>query len=91
MSYCHVIKSFSRGIGENRTRFQHPEWTALSYGQTTLPKMYFKNGIQRQGIQKRKENMERKKENQMGKGMGQGRRRGMEDWAEVLIYNMLIN
>lgn len=81
MSYCHVIKSFSRGIGENRTGFQHLKWTALSYGQTTLPKMYFKNGIQRQGIQKRKENMERKKENQMG----QERRRGMEDWAEVSI------
>jgi len=35
--------------------------------------------------------MQRRKQKQMEKMMGLGRGRGMEHWAELLAYHMLIN
>lgn len=81
-----MIKEFTRGIGENRTRFQHPEWTVLSYG---IKYTYFKDGIGSQEIQKKK--LKNEKEKGKSHGKGDGAEEGTKDWTEVPIYYMLIN
>lgn len=60
-------------IEENRTRFQNPKWTAVSYRLASLPKTYFKDGVLRQRMLKKGKKKGKKKRISYGKRKGQGK------------------